>query len=104
MTAVPLNYYLVLGALLFAIGLAGALTRKNAIAVLMCIEIMFNAAILNFVVFWQYQPGATLTGQGFALFAIAVAAAESAVGLALVIAVYRHYRSVNVEEMDALKG
>lgn len=101
---IPLQHYLVLTALLFVIGLCGALTRKNAIAVLMCIEIMFNAAILNFVVFWRYLHGTVLTGQMFALFAIAVAAAESAVGLALVIAVYRHYKGVNVDEMRSLKG
>ncbi len=102
--SVPLGYYLVLGAVLFAIGLCGALTRKNAISVLMSIEIMFNAAILNFVVFWYYLHNGALTGQMFALFAIAVAAAESAVGLALVIAVYRHYKGVNVDEMRSLKG
>jgi NADH-quinone oxidoreductase subunit K len=101
---IPLGYYLFLTALLFVIGLCGALTRKNAIAVLIGIEIMFNAGILNFVVFWHYKHFAALTGQMFAIFAIAVAAAESAIGLALVIAVYRHYRSVNVEEMTALKG
>ncbi|MCX7887876.1 MAG: NADH-quinone oxidoreductase subunit NuoK [Verrucomicrobiae bacterium] len=100
----PLGYYLVLGAVLFGIGLCGALTRRNAIAVLMSIEIMFNAAILNFVVFWYYLHNGALTGQVVALFAIAVAAAESAVGLALVIAVYRHYRSVNVDQMRALRG
>jgi NADH-quinone oxidoreductase subunit K len=102
--SVPLGYYLMFGGVLFTIGLCGALTRKNAIAVLISIEIMFNAAILNFVVFWYYLHNGALTGQMFALFAIAVAAAESAVGLALVIAVYRHYRSVNVTKMDALKG
>ncbi len=102
--SVPLGYYLTLGAVLFAIGLCGALTRKNAIAVLMSIEIMFNAAILNFVVFWHYLHNGALTGQVFALFAVAVAAAESAIGLALVIAVYRHYRSVNVDDMRTLKG
>ncbi len=102
---VPLSHYLILSAILFAIGLAGALTRRNAIIVLLAIEIMFNAAILNLVVFWHYRPPVTaLTGQRFAIFAIAIAAAESAVGLALVIAVYRHYRSVDVEQMKALKG
>jgi len=101
---IPLHYYLILTAVLFAVGLCGALTRKNAIAVLISIEIMFNAGILNLIVFWHYRHFAALTGPMVALFAIAVAAAESAVGLALVIAVYRHYRSVNVDEMHALKG
>jgi NADH-quinone oxidoreductase subunit K len=102
---IPLGYYLVFTAVLFVIGLCGALTRKNAIAVLISIEIMFNSAILNFIVFWHYKHHAVaLTGQMFAIFAIAVAAAESAIGLALVIAVYRHYRNVNLEEMTALKG
>ncbi len=101
---VPLDHYLMLSAFLFAIGLCGALSRKNAIIVLMGIEIMFNAAILNFVVFWHYKYFAALTAQMFAIFAISIAAAESAVGLALVIAVYRHYRSIDVDEMRSLKG
>ena len=101
---IPLGYYLILSAALFAIGLCGALTRKNAIAVLMGIEIMFNAAILNLIAFWHYKQYTTLTAQMFAIFAIAIAAAESAVGLALVIAVYRHYKSVDVDEMRSLQG
>ena len=101
---VPLGHYLALTALLFAIGLGGALTRRNAIIVLMGIEIMFNAAILNLVVFWHYAPVASVTPQLFAMFAIAIAAAESAVGLALVIAIYRHYKSVDVDDMKALQG
>ena len=102
--SIPLGHYLILSVILFSVGLAGALTRKNAIIVLMSIEVMFNSAILNLVVFWHYKHFAVLTAQVFAMFAISVAAAESAVGLALVIAVYRHYRSVNVEEMQSLKG
>jgi NADH:ubiquinone oxidoreductase subunit K len=102
--SVPLNYYLMLSAFLFAIGLCGALSRKNAIIVLMGIEIMFNAGILNLVAFWHYKLFASLTAQMFAIFAVAIAAAESAVGLALVIAVYRHYKSVDVDEMKSLKG
>jgi NADH-quinone oxidoreductase subunit K len=101
---VPLSYYLTLSAILFAVGLCGALTRKNAIIVLMAIEIMFNAAILNLIVFWHYKLSESVTPQMFAIFAIAIAAAESTVGLALVIAVYRHYRSVDVDEMRSLKG
>jgi NADH-quinone oxidoreductase subunit K len=70
----------------------------------MGIETMFNAGILNFVAFWHYRYFASLTAQVFAIFAISIAAAESAVGLALVIAVYRHYRSVDLDEMRSLKG
>lgn len=101
---IPLGHYLILAGILFGIGLAGALTRKNAIVVLLAIEIMFNAAILNLIAFWHYKQFAALTGPMFAIFAIAIAAAESAIGLALVIAVYRHYNSVDVDEMTRLKG
>ena len=101
---VSLGNYLMLSAFLFAIGLCGALSRKNAIIVLMGIEIMFNAGILNFVAFWHYKYFASLTAQMFAIFAISIAAAESAIGLALVIAVYRHYQSIDVDEMRSLKG
>jgi len=93
-----------LSAFLFAIGLCGALSRKNAIIVLMGIEIMFNAGILNFVAFWHYKYFVSITAQMFAIFAISIAAAESAIGLALVIAVYRHYQSIDVDEMRSLKG
>ena len=102
--SIPLGYYLTLSAILFAVGLCGALTRRNAIIVLMAIEIMFNAAVLNFIIFWRYRWNELVTPQMFAIFAIAIAAAESTVGLALVIAVYRHYRSVDVDEMRSLKG
>jgi len=101
---IPLSDYLMLSAFLFAIGLCGALSRKNAIIVLISIEIMFNAGILNFVVLWYYKYFDNLTGQMFAIFAIAIAAAESAIGLALVIAIYRFYRSVDMDEIRSLKG
>jgi NADH:ubiquinone oxidoreductase subunit K len=101
----PLPGYLVLSAFLFAIGLAGALTRRNAIIVLIGIELMLNAANLNFIAFWRFsEHPEALTGILFVLFSIGVAAAEAAVGLALIIAVYRHYRSTNVDEVDKLKG
>ena len=101
----PLTPYLLLSALLFSIGLAGALTRRNAILVLIGIELMLNAANLNFIAFWRHGPNPeALTGVMFVLFAIAVAAAEAAVGLALVIAIYRHYRSSNVDEAATMKG
>jgi NADH-quinone oxidoreductase subunit K len=102
--SIPLGHYLVLSAVLFAIGLCGALTRKNAIIILMGIEIMFNAGILNLIAFWHYKQFAELTAQIFAIFAISIAAAESAIGLALVIAVYRHYKSLDMDEMRSLKG
>ena len=102
---VGLEHFAILSALLFCIGLAGALMRRHVIIVLIGIEIMLNAANLNFVAFWRYGPNpGEVSGPVFALFAIAVAAAEVAVGLALVIAVYRHYRSVDVEKLDSLKG
>src|ERR1700704_2956425 len=101
----PLHHYLILSALLFAIGLAGALTRRNAIIVLIGIELMLNAANLNFVAFWRFGPNPeTLTGMVFVLFSIAVAAAEAAVGLALIISIYRHYKTTNVDQIDSMKG
>lgn len=103
---VPLNAYLTVAAFLFACGLYGALARRNAIAVLMGIELMLNAANINLVAFWRYGALAAtdLTGQAFALLIIALAAAEAAVGLALIIAVYRERRTVDVEEVDLLAG
>ena len=98
------HHYLILAALLFCIGLMGAFTRRNAIVVLFSVEIMLNAANLNLIAFWRFGDNPALQhGPLFTLFAIAVAAAEVAVGLALVIAVYRHFRSVDLEVMDTLK-
>jgi NADH:ubiquinone oxidoreductase subunit K len=101
----PLVAYLLLSAMLFAIGLAGALTRRNAIIVLIGIELMLNAANLNFIAFWRFSEHLeALTGIMFVIFSIAIAAAEAAVGLALIIAIYRHYRTANVDEVNTLKG
>ena len=101
----PLASCLLLSAMLFSIGLAGALTRRHAILVLVGIELMLNAANLNFLAFWRYGPNPeALTGVMFAIFAIAVAAAEAAVGLALIISIYRHLRTSNVDEVNKLKG
>src|SRR5450755_4252613 len=101
----PLGHYLLIAALLFAVGLAGALTRRNAILVLIGIELMLNAANLNFIAFWRFsEHPEALTGIMFVIFSIGVAAAEAAVGLALIIAIYRHYRTSNVDEVDLLKG
>jgi NADH:ubiquinone oxidoreductase subunit K len=100
----PLQAYLAVSAILFAIGFAGAITRKSAIIVLMGIELMLNAANLNFVAFWRFGPAANVDGYIFVLFSIAIAAAESAVGLALVILIYRHFKSTNLEQTNRLHG
>jgi len=101
----PLQGCLILSALLFAVGLAGAITRRNAILALIGVELMLNAANLNFIAFWRYgEHGGDTVGLMFVVFAIAVAAAEAAVGLALVIAIYRHYKTVNLDQVDKLKG
>jgi len=101
----PLSAYLLLSAFLFAIGLAGALTRRNAILVLIGIELMLNAANLNFIAFWRYSANPqALTGVIFVLFSIGVAAAEAAVGLALIIAIYRHYKTTDVNQISSMKG
>ena len=101
----PLASYLLVSALLFSIGLAGALTRRNAILVLVGIELMLNAANLNFIAFWRYGPNPeALTGIMFAIFAIGVAAAEAAVGLALIISIYRHYKTTNLDQINSMRG
>src|SRR5882762_4711365 len=100
-----LSAYLTVSAFLFAIGLVGALTRRNAILVLIGIELMLNAANLNFIAFWRFSPNPQeITGLMFVIFSIAVAAAEAAVGLALIIAIYRHYRTSNVDQITTMKG
>ena len=97
--------YLLVSALLFSIGLAGALTRRNAILVLVGIELMLNAANLNFIAFWRYGPNPeALTGIMFAIFAIGVTAAEAAVGLALIISIHRHYKTTNLDQIDSMRG
>jgi NADH-quinone oxidoreductase subunit K len=101
----PLSGYLLVSAMLFCIGLAGALTRRNAIMVLIGIELMLNAANLNFIAFWRFSDTPeTQTGLMFALFSIAIAAAEAAVGLALIIMIYRHFRTANVDKVEDMKG
>ena len=100
-----LQAYLLLSSLLFAIGLAGALTRRNAILVLIGIELMLNAANINFIAFWHYGPATTyITGVMFAIFSISVAAAEAAVGLAIIAAAYRHSHTIDLDSMNSLKG
>lgn len=100
---ITLQHYLILGALLFCIGLYGALAKRNAIAVLMGIELMLNSVNINLVAFSRYLKPDMLDGQLFALFTIIVAAAEVAVGLALVIAIYRDRLSVDLNDIDWLK-
>src|SRR6201996_586664 len=101
----PLASCLLLSALLFTIGLAGALSRRNAILVLIGIELMLNAANLNFIAFWRYGPNpAAMTGVLFTIFSISIAAAEAAVGLGIILAVYRHLKTTNLDDMNSLKG
>lgn len=98
-----LNHYLILSAVLFSIGLYGALSRRNAVAILMAIELMLNSVNITFVAFSTYLTPDFIVGQVFALFVIAVAAAEAAVGLAIVLTIYRNRESVDVEQVDLLK-
>lgn len=104
---IPLSFYLLVAAALFCIGLFTALARRNAVGVLMGIELMLNAVNVNLIAFWRYdKPGSPtwdLTGQIFALFVITLAAAEAAIGLALIIAIYRSRDTVNVEDVDLMK-
>ena len=99
---VPVNYYLALAACLFSIGLAGVLVKRNMLVVFMCVELMLNAANLTFLAFAR-QSG-NLSGHAIAFFVMAVAAAEAAVGLAIVIAVFRTRGTLNVDEVTALKN
>jgi len=100
-----LTSYLLVSALVFSIGLAGALTRRSAILVLIGIELMLNAANLNFIAFWRYGPHPeALTGVMFAIFSIGIAAAEAAVGLGIILAVYRHSKTTELDQMNSMKG
>lgn len=100
---IPLSWYLILAAALFCVGLYGVLARKNAIAILMGIELMLNAVNINLVAFWRYRTPDIITGQAFAVMVFAVAAAEVAVGLALIISLYRRRNTVAADEIDMLK-
>lgn len=100
-----LSTFLVVSAALFSIGLMAALSRRHAIFVLIGIELMLAAANINFIAFWRFAPEPhPPAGVMVAIFAIAIAAAEAAVGLALVIAVYRHFRTTNIDDLNRLKG
>ena len=100
---IGLTHYLVLSAVMFCIGLYGALTRRNAVIILMCVEIMLNAVNISMVAFSRYVVPAMLTGQVFAIFVMVVAAAEVAVGLAIVFAIYRHFTDIDVNNINLMK-
>ncbi|MDX2140603.1 MAG: NADH-quinone oxidoreductase subunit NuoK [Chloroflexota bacterium] len=101
---VPLWMYLLVAAALFCIGTYGVLSRRNAVAILMSVELMLTAVNINLIAFWRYLAPDNMAGQAFAAFVFVVAAAEAAVGLAIIIAVYRSRRSVIVEDVNLLKG
>ncbi len=100
---IPLEHYLVVSAILFSLGLLGVLTRKNAINVLMSIELIFNSANINLVAFSRFSSS-DFSGQIFAVFVIVIAASEAAVALAIVLSLYRIMSNVNLDEATALKG
>jgi len=100
---IPLSGYLIIAAGLFCIGLFGVLARKNAIAILMGIELMLNAVNINLVAFWRYLGLQQMTGQVFAVIVFAVAAAEVSVGLALFISIYRRRNTISADEIDLMK-
>ncbi len=103
-TAMPLEAILTVAAGLFCIGLFGALSRRNIVGILMGVELMLNAVNINMIAFWRYLEPANTSGLIFAIIAITVAAAEAAVGLAMVIAVYRTRLTINADEVDTLRG
>lgn len=104
--SVGLEHYLVLSAILFCIGLYGALVKRNTVVILMCIEIMLNAVNITLVALSRYLVPETvvLSGQIFVIFVMVVAAAEAAVGLALIVSIYRSRRTVDASEIDLMKG
>lgn len=101
---IPLSWYLILAAALFCVGLFGVLARKNVIGMLMSIELMLNAVNINLIAFWRYITPNVMNGQVFTIIVIAAAAAEVAVGLAIIISVYRRRDTVIADEVNLLKG
>lgn len=99
---VPLSFYIALSVVMFAIGIMGVLLRRNAIVIFMSLELMFNAANLAFIAFARHYQ--TLNGQLFVFFVMTVAAAEVAVGLALMVSIFRSRKSIDVDQMNSLKG
>jgi len=104
MTTIPLSAYLTLALILFCLGLYGALTKKNIVIVLLCVELMLNAVNINLIAFSKLGPVPSITGQVFSLFTISVAAAEVAVGLAILLALYRNKKTVNIHEVNSMKN
>ena len=102
--SIGLEHYLVLSAILFAIGLFGALTKRNAVVIMMCIEIMLNAVNIALVGFSRFITPTELTGQIFAIFIIVVAAAEASVGLAIIISIFRNRETIDTTDIDLMKG
>jgi len=100
---IPLSWYLYLSAGLFSIGLFGVLVRRNAVAILLSVELMLNAVNINLVAFWRYGDTTLMAGQVFAIIVFAVAAAEVAVGLSLIYSVYRRRSTVIADELDLMK-
>ncbi|NTW32619.1 MAG: NADH-quinone oxidoreductase subunit NuoK [Bacteroidetes bacterium] len=100
---IPLNYFLILSTLMFFIGIYGFLTRRNLITILMSVELILNSVNINFVAFNNYLYPDRLQGHFFTLFIIAVAAAEAAVAIAIIINIYRNFKSINVEDANEMK-
>ena len=103
MTTIGLPHFLIVGAILFALGMVTVVTRRNAVGILMGVELILNAANVNFIAFNHFVDGAHLTGQVFSIFVIVLAAAEAAVALAIVLAIYQTFRTIDVEETDLLR-
>jgi NADH:ubiquinone oxidoreductase subunit K len=101
---IPLVHFLYLAAILFGVGMFGVLARKNAISVLMGIELMLNAVNINFLAFARYWNWNSLTGPVFVVFVITIAAAEAAVALAIIISIYRHLHTANIDDAHFLRG
>ena len=101
---VPLSWYLILGAAIFCIGVYGVLSSKNLIVTMMSLEIMLNAVALNFVAFARFMEPTRISGKTFAIIVYALATAEAALGLALIISIWRTENTVEVEQMDLLQG
>lgn len=103
LTQIPLSYFLIVSTLMFFIGIYGFLTRKNLITILMAVELILNSVNINFVAFNRYLYPEQLEGHFFSLFVIAVAAAEAAVAIAIIISVYRKFTNIDVERVDTMK-
>lgn len=100
---IPLDHILIFTSLLFSIGLYGALTRRHVVGILISVEIMLNAANVNFVAFSRFTTASPETGQVMAIFVIVLAAAAAAVGLAIVLSIYRNQKTIYTDEIDILK-